>query len=105
MERVAPDAVLTIKAPGYSFITMPISLEHRNAARLTVDLAPLSPFERTDDFRSGIGVEGGEAAFLDLAVTSQTELGPAHAGEVLRAPTFRISRRSVSKILAAFPSL
>ena len=79
VEHVPPDAVLTIKAPGYSFVTMPITLEHRKAARLAVELAPLSPFERTDDFRSGMGVEGGEAAFLDLAVTSQTELGPAHS--------------------------
>jgi hypothetical protein len=79
VERVPPDAVLTVKAPGYSFVTTSLSAEQRAAGRVTVELASLPPFERTDDFRTGIEVDDGERTFLDFAVPSHTELGQAHS--------------------------
>ena len=77
--RSPSDAVLTVKAPGYSFVSMPISPDQRARGRVEVELTKLSPFEFTSDFRSGIAPENGEEAFLNLAVTTQTELGKAHA--------------------------
>jgi pyruvate,water dikinase len=77
LERVLPGAVLTIKAPGYSFVTHSISDEEQRAGRLALNLASLPPFEAKDAYRTGIGPGEGEAAFRDLAVTMPTELGPA----------------------------
>ena len=77
--RLPSDAVLTVKAPGYSFVSLPISADHRALGRVEVELTKLSPFESTSDFRSGIAAENGEEAFLNLAMTTQTELGRAHA--------------------------
>jgi pyruvate,water dikinase len=79
LEHVSPDTVITVKAPGYSFITRSISEEERLAGRLTLDLSSLSPFDATEAYRSGIGAGEGEGAFLDLAVTMDTELGPAQS--------------------------
>ena len=79
VERVQPGALLTIKAPGYSFVTHSISDEQWRAGRLALDLALLPSFEAMDAYRTGIRADDGEAAFLDLAVTMETELGPAHS--------------------------
>jgi pyruvate, water dikinase len=79
VERVPADTVLTIKAPGYSFVTRSMSEEERLAGRLALDLVPLAPFEVTEAYRSGIGIGEGEGAFLDLAATTETELGPAQS--------------------------
>lgn len=76
VRRAPTELSLTVKAPGYRFVDAALP---GAASRVTVSLTQLPPFEGDDHFRTGVSPEQGERAFLDLAVTSETELGTSHS--------------------------
>ena len=79
IDSLEAGSTLTIKPAGYAFESVTVSEEQRARGRMQVALSPLSAFETTDDYRTGISREGGAAAFAALAVETQTEFGPAHS--------------------------
>jgi pyruvate, water dikinase len=76
LPRVEPGRLLTVKAPGFAFVSQELS---SGVGRTSLSLEPLAPFEATAHFRTGISHEDGEAAFRELAVVTETELGTAYS--------------------------
>jgi pyruvate, water dikinase len=70
------EAELTVKAPGYGFVSQSLP---GGTGKVEIALQRLAPFEASEHFRSGIAHDDGERAFLDLAVSSETELGTAYS--------------------------
>ena len=72
-------STLTIKPPGYEFVSLPVADDQIQRGKVEISLSPLGEFEATDSYRTGIEREGGAEAFAHLAVETQTEFGPAQS--------------------------
>lgn len=79
LRAVEAGAELTVKARGHGFVTHPLSAEALRAGTLRVELPELAPFETNAHYSTGISEEAGIDAFLELAASETTELGPVHS--------------------------
>jgi len=78
-EGLAAGAKLTVKAPGFGFVTRELTDEELAAGELRLVLERLPEFEAHQDYATGIAEDGGEARFRELAVASTGELGPVES--------------------------
>jgi pyruvate, water dikinase len=77
--HVSAGSIVTLKAPGYAFRTLELEAGDLERSSLRITLHALPEFAATDDYDSGFEAETGEARFLELAIASDTELGPARS--------------------------
>src|SRR6187431_2937316 len=79
VDALQTGSILTLKAPGYAFVSLTATEDQIARGQIEIALSPLSEFESTSDYRTGMAREGGAAAFAELAVETRTELGPAQS--------------------------
>jgi pyruvate, water dikinase len=76
---LAAGAKLTVKAPGFEFVTSELGEEQLAAGGLSLELTPLPAFDTNDDYRTGLELGESAAQFQGLAAESVTELGPVES--------------------------
>jgi pyruvate,water dikinase len=73
---------LTVKVRGYDFVTRAVDLAAvevpDGGRRMKLVLTPLATFERNEHYATGFAEVGGLAAFEEMALAVDTELGPSH---------------------------
>jgi pyruvate,water dikinase len=79
IESLEAGSTLTIKPAGYAFVSAAVTAAQLAQRRMQIALAPLDEFEANDDYCTGLSREAGAKAFTELAVETQTELGPARS--------------------------
>lgn len=92
--RCTPDGVslrdqpavreVTVKAPGCAWQTVAVE-DATRAQHLQVELEALAPFEKNEDYATGLGPDEDLNAFDALAVPVDTELGPSWSVKFLIA--------------------
>ncbi len=76
--EVVAGATLTVKAPGFEFVTLELGEQELAEGSLELELRRLPPFEVKDSYRTGFEGEP-EAQFEALGASFVTELGPVQA--------------------------
>ncbi|MBM4354720.1 MAG: hypothetical protein FJ109_13190 [Deltaproteobacteria bacterium] len=82
MDKPSPVALLTVRAPGYAPLQQEIDFGPAGGeapGAVTLEIAALPPFEKTDDYSTGLTEADGPSPLIELASGSSGELGPAHA--------------------------
>jgi hypothetical protein len=79
IESPEAGSTLTIKPPGYEFVSAPVTAGQLDAGQMQVALSRLPKLEATSSYRTGFDREGGAEAFAALAIETQTEFGPARS--------------------------
>jgi pyruvate,water dikinase len=79
IESPEAGSTLTVKAPGYGFVSTQVTAAQIEQERIEIPLSALAAFETTSSYRTGFDREGGAEAFAALAVETQTEFGPARS--------------------------
>jgi pyruvate,water dikinase len=81
--ELAAGTKLTVKAPGFEFVTRELAGEELDAGALRLALTRLPEFVAEEDYRTGMESAESEARFQGLAAAFVTELGPVESAKFI----------------------